>query len=517
MASALPLLLKELRSISRDRRTYALRSAFAAAGALLVYGAWTTSSLRPRAAVSELAEIGRSIYGWTVAVQTAFALVSAAGLAVDSIGREIRRGTLPLLLLASLDGRRIVRAKWLSSVAQAVLVPLCAIPLLAMSAFLGAAGAGEVAAAVLLSFAAAAVGAAYGIDASVRTPAGGSALFRSLSGLFVYGALGFATAVVSLGLASYILPFVHVYAAFLVVLFPGSTPIPPLPAASTTLAFSLAFGLWKIRRAEKLVALSLHLPVLPSETPRDLVGLDGLYARRRGRGVWDDAPILWKELNTRPIARVALLGRIFGLVTLALLVLLSLPIAEIHGAGYFVMLWTILLLLFTAGGAVLFETERAQSQWDSLLMTPISRAGFVLLKLRAGLLSPEALCLWGLAGLSVVIWGHFGGPGPFAALGLATASSLVLAYLSGAAACLWTRSLAAGWILGTAATASWAWALPGWSTGALMEACFAGMRRDARPEVLLRHLAATLLLQLLLAAACFGLSLRRLRECPPRA
>jgi hypothetical protein len=520
VAPTFPLVLKEIRIVARDPRSYVLRTSFAFVAGLIVLAGWRAAVARAAYGISDLADVGRDLFAWIVVLQTLLALLAAAALGAASIGGEIRRGTLPLLFIAALHGRHIVRAKGFSAALQALTVLICGTPLMAVCAFLGAAGPLDIAGAAALAGAAAAVGAACGVDASARAPDGSSALLRAIGGLAVYGGFALAIFAATLGFGAVALPFLHVYVALAFFLTPG---IPGAELAPwTTLIVSLLFASWRLRRGERLVSRSIHPPALPSETPRDLVGLDAVYRRRRGKGgVWDDAPLLWKELVTRPVARLSLFGRLFSLVALGALVLFGAIQME---PGYFLFLWTVYAGLAVTAGALLFETERAQNQWETLLTTPLGRGAFIRQKLAAGLASPEALCVAALAAVSVLLWGGSAGLWPLFALAGATASFFGFAFLLGAVASLHARSLSAAWGSAAVAVGLLIWgvdslpfpdlaALGPWSLiGLILEA---GRRPGAASDVPFRLLVAVLA-QAVLALGLGGLAVRRLRECPAR-
>jgi ABC-2 type transport system permease protein len=132
-----PLLLKELRAASRQRRYYVLRCAYVGLLLVVVLQLWlvvvhvgTAGSTVVQA--SRLAAAGKSIVATIVWVQFITGQILAVVLLSDAISGEIRKRTLETLLVSPLGVWRIVTGKLLSRLLQLVLLLSISLPLLAV-------------------------------------------------------------------------------------------------------------------------------------------------------------------------------------------------------------------------------------------------------------------------------------------------------------------------------------------------------------------------------------------------
>lgn len=137
-----PILDKEARVASRRVRNYVLRAAY-----ILLLGTFTVSAwyyvvgLRGTGttvfAVSRAPEIGRHVASQIIWFQLAAAQLIAAVMLSSSIGDEIRRGTLSLLMTTPICSAQIVVGKLLSGLLQVVLLLAISLPVLAILRVLG--------------------------------------------------------------------------------------------------------------------------------------------------------------------------------------------------------------------------------------------------------------------------------------------------------------------------------------------------------------------------------------------
>jgi len=131
-----PILDKELRVASRRRRNYALRSAYLLLLITLVAVAWSTALLRSSGnfitwQVSRMAEVGRNLIITITWFQFVAAQILAAVMLSNSIGDEVRRGTMDVLMTTPVNCIQIVLGKLFSKLFQLILLLAVSLPLLA--------------------------------------------------------------------------------------------------------------------------------------------------------------------------------------------------------------------------------------------------------------------------------------------------------------------------------------------------------------------------------------------------
>src|SRR5437899_2740330 len=106
-----PVAAKELRGFSRRWQTYVGRCVFVAITAYLLYeywkGAWKGPAGRGTVSVSQYAQIARQIFLRCEWVSLALTLLAAVIAGSEMIAREVRGGTLGILLLSSLTPERV--------------------------------------------------------------------------------------------------------------------------------------------------------------------------------------------------------------------------------------------------------------------------------------------------------------------------------------------------------------------------------------------------------------------------
>jgi ABC-type transport system involved in multi-copper enzyme maturation permease subunit len=135
----LPIVARELRLKSRKPRTYYARCAMAGAATLMCLGLITLTL----SAVRNPARIGQDLFWGFSSVGFLFSLLAGPVVAADCLSEEKRDGTLGLLFLTDLKGYDVVLGKLVATSMPAFYALLAAIPILALSFFLGGVTAGE--------------------------------------------------------------------------------------------------------------------------------------------------------------------------------------------------------------------------------------------------------------------------------------------------------------------------------------------------------------------------------------
>jgi ABC-type transport system involved in multi-copper enzyme maturation permease subunit len=391
-----PVLRRELNAASRRWQTYLPRLVV---GAFLV---WITGYLWDRASgwgaagYSQLADLARETFALVFVLQMVALPLLAASAASDLVTRELRHGTLGLLLLTPLTAWRIALGKWAAAVAQVLAILLLSAPLLAICVYLGGVAPGELLWAVVLPLAASAFAAALGLlmSSCVRTPS--TAVVGAVL-LLVLGIVAPAVAAFDSPKSGFeFLAAVHpAFAAFYVAertLFRAGGPMEPYWLSSSVLAAGLSLLLLALT-ARRLPG-RVHVTAGPTLFARLMGGLDRAFERVNvggkswfaAGGVWETRGLLWKELRLRAAGRLRYATRV-GLVALLGLMLLASSFGGLQDAVV-VFAWGLSILLALqalVSGVGLFISEKEGRQWDVLLSTPLSSADLIGAKLLAGL------------------------------------------------------------------------------------------------------------------------------------
>ena len=132
-----PILDKELRIASRRRRSYVLRSGYLVLLIILVAVAWATTVLTGSRTsttwqTSRMGEIGWALVLTITWSQFLAAQILAAVMLSNSIGDEIRRRTIDVLMTTPINCVQIVLGKLFSRLFQLILLLAVALPLLAV-------------------------------------------------------------------------------------------------------------------------------------------------------------------------------------------------------------------------------------------------------------------------------------------------------------------------------------------------------------------------------------------------
>jgi ABC-type transport system involved in multi-copper enzyme maturation permease subunit len=439
-----PVLVRELRLSARNPLIYVLRVMAVAALAGVVWNAAQTGPLvSALASVSEYAALGRELFRGVSWILFTFATLSALAAAAESVVREARAGTLGLLSLTPLGERRLLKGKWRAAMTQSVLAVLTASPALAACAYLGGVNAWHVATAVLTALGSASLAAAFGLRASVQAEAAGPALVK---GAVLYAGWALVPLLLSIptaGIGLFAGVFGHPFYAAWVIDDTRRTGDGIEISALSSLVVSLLFC------AQSLAGSAAKLAMRVKEIP-DPEFPDPLYEpipsrsflswipgwTRRGE-VWDRAPQLWKDLATRPAARMPLGGRFLVFVVVPTACYFLLLADQGRNLSAFAALGVLFAGSALLAGASLFAPERRRRTLDLLLASPLPASRVVGAKLLSGPAAPEALLLLVFFVFAVLVYGarcaHPAGPALFAAVSVLF---LATAYLAGAAASL---------------------------------------------------------------------------------
>jgi ABC-type transport system involved in multi-copper enzyme maturation permease subunit len=434
-----PVLRKELSGLSRRWQTYFVRVLYVGLIGLIVWRFWDGMTRQGALLeVSEAAALGRELFISFVVLQMIFVTVAVTVAATEAVSREIRSGTLGLLVITPLSGWRVASGKWKASMAHALALVLAGMPVLAISVYLGGVGPLEAAWGTFLTLSLAAVAAGFAILHVATFPTRHNALIGALFTMFLYA----------------LAPTV-----FAIMGGPGMTLAaflsPPHAAIAAAIAHKdPAWGDWyrwgwigatltSLLTAHRLLQASAgHLsrwtpegsglvPAMPAPPP----------PARPTRPVSDRRPLLWKELALRDAAWGGGDRKAYVLTGMAALAALCWLPCQGREMGPFLFLGFVFTFLAVLNGSSLFLQEKDVRAWDTLLSTPLPRSEIVKAKLLAGLTAIESRAGLLIALVCVAGWGLPAGLGAFFLVLAVSAPFLLFAYLLGAAAALRTRTM----------------------------------------------------------------------------
>ncbi|MBI3854071.1 MAG: ABC transporter permease subunit [Planctomycetes bacterium] len=404
LLAADPVAGKELRSVSRRWQTYVGRCLFVGITAYLLYEYWKQfwrlkSGVQTYVSVSQIAELGRAIFVRCEGVSIVLTLLAAVMAASDMLAREIRQGTLGLLLLTDLSPRQVVLGKFKGAMMIALALYLCSVPVLAIAVYMGGVGPADLARSAAFTLGLAAVGAAVSLCYSARLKSGGAAVAVSLPLLMVY--------LLVFGAADLLGDFFYRnWSASTALLHKGGvgTTVLALFLCGYYLALTLrhvrertgiAPGPAELAREQRTLKIDELREQNPSKPRRIL---------RTWRAVWEESPLLWKEFTLRPALRLREDWRTRCSVILFALFFASFIFTR-FGEGAFFNLWgAFFTVAALAGGSLLFAPEKEGRQWLLLLSTPVTAVQIVRAKLLCGLIFPEAMGLIVLYGMALLSW-----------------------------------------------------------------------------------------------------------------
>jgi ABC-2 type transport system permease protein len=448
-----PILDKELRVASRQRKYYLLRFAYVGLLTLVTMQFWYIVTAAGGGAsgvvqVSRLGQAGKTIIATIVWFQFLTGQILAAVLLSDAISSEIRRRTLEDLLVTPLRATHIVLGKLLSRLVQLVLLLAISLPVLALVRVFGGVPWDYVVSGLCITLTGSIFAGSLSLLCSITNRHAHQAVlavvvwYLVVWGILAWVLMGLArTGLFSSVPVAFVLSLTNPFLALLgrttaMIVGPSgaTTMAPPLLHCLTILALAgavLALSVWRVRRA----AL-----VGPAGARREAKARDrrGAGARRRKtsqaiRRV-KGAPVVWKESCTSRLqARRQILfhGVLWVAVAGFILVMAAFFGPQMYGS-FFIPI-AILQLLFVirlgvaAAGAVV--REREARTWPILLTTPLSDEEIVKGKVIAALRRNLPLLIPLLAFYLLVF--VFGRSGARDLLGFALSMGLLVISLTG--------------------------------------------------------------------------------------
>jgi ABC-type transport system involved in multi-copper enzyme maturation permease subunit len=452
-----PVALKELRGVSRRWQTYVGRCLFVGITAALLYQYWKDSwAAVPGAvasmSVSQYAMLGRAVFVRCEWVSLGLTVLAAAIAGSEAIAREVRGGTLDLLLLTPLSPHRVVLGKWKGAMMIALALYCCSIPVLAIAVYLGGVGPEDLARSVAFTLCLASIAAAVGIHASARLKSAGAAVAVTLP--IMLGAFVSLWLLDRLGAVFLEIYILHVPATLI---HHGGFLTIGTSLLATILILNAAVRQVRIR-AGAIADASDHrreLRTLALDELREQRGSRPVRVLQRWRAVWEHNPLLWKEFTLRPALRIREDWRARSYIVLYFLFFASWVITAFNqGDGFFPLWGSFFAIVAIAGGCLLFAPEKEGRQWMVLLSTPVTPVEIVRAKLLCGLLFPEALGMIVLYVLAIAGWIGVQRLEVIAAVGAASSLFLLFCYALSAAASLRVRTARSAFLFAGAVVAA---------------------------------------------------------------
>ena len=378
-----PILDKELRVASRQRRNYALRFLYVGLLTVFMVFVWlgATRGSGSSSAVfraSRMSEVGRGVTVMVVWLQFLTAQVLAAVLLSGAVSGEIRQRTLDALLVTPISSVQVVLGKFASKLVQVGILVATSLPLLAVIRVFGGVPWDYLVSGLSLTVTAAALAGALSLlFSSYFRRAHEAVLAAVLCEAGVIGAVFAAMAlladrgVIGSGAAHSIVLLSNPFAALVsrtgVMLSARPNPGPsfswflqcvPLLAVA---GVALLLSLWRVRRLRSgLTAQFAPAAAMHSGAIRPVKG----------------SPIVWKELRKplfsrrrRSLLIYASLAIVAAGVILVPLLLGAGAAAGAYILGYALYVLFVVHLAASAGAAV--TSEREARTWPILLTTPL--------------------------------------------------------------------------------------------------------------------------------------------------
>lgn len=397
-----PILAKELRAMSRRRRTYLLRFAYLGLLLLFLFGTWASNRDRSWHDVGLVAQMRRQsdlaeqFFALFAIFSTVAMTLIGPILTCSAINAERLARTLDVLLMTPLNAMQIVTGKLLSRLLAAFTLLGLSVPLLAVVRLLGGIEVDSLLGAVALSAGAVTSGAALGLALSCLSRRTYAVILLSYGILLIVLVLlpwlmMVWTANSETGRGGPALWSLW-WVAMNPVFSAGTliSPIPaPLPHWSTVTLVHLGIALALLAASALLVRRLASMQL--SEAPAMTSLTDVL--RSRPRCEVSGNPVLWREVRrpllARPWHRVLAVFITVGLLlfsydSFSRVGFDGLDEEEVHVA-YSFLFTGVFWLISTVLAATAVAHERESDTWTLLVASPLSARRIILGKL-AGVL-----------------------------------------------------------------------------------------------------------------------------------
>ncbi|MBL9125482.1 MAG: ABC transporter permease subunit [Planctomycetaceae bacterium] len=426
-----PIFAADVISSGRRSRYYLIRIAYALLVAMVLALCYAPAWSSGPATIRSTAALAAAFFSGFAALQISAVLVLGPAFTAGAIATERERRTIEYLFATDLSNVEIVYGKFAAALLRMVVLLLVSLPILALARLLGGIAADRMLCVFAVTASTAVTVTALAIAVSVWTPRARDAVIRTyllLFGLLVLpllvrslvrvlaGLSGMALSAwgYPLELADRALGLIgagNPYPALLAILAQDFRVVPSSASPWTVVGnLVLAQGVvalmclilapWGVRRVHLRAAggakARLPRPGATSPTSATAAPAPAIAAASAGPEVWQNAPMIWKELFTeRAQSRLGLVGKIVA--TLAALVILGATVvafviywnatntdADVAFQAFCAVMATLVicgsLLLLAARGATSITSEREKDTWTALLGTPLEASEIVLAK-----------------------------------------------------------------------------------------------------------------------------------------
>ena len=392
-----PIFGKELRVMSRRRRSYALRVVYLGVLLLFLLLAWTSTATYgtgASAAVQRQNDLGRTFFAFFAGFSVAAMGLIGPVLTATAINGERAGKTLNVLLMTPITATQIVLGKLLSRMLAALTLVGLSLPALAVVRLLGGVELEQMVGAICIIAATALVGASLGLLLSVVVQRAWAVILLSYLGLLVLwlavpAIIGLATVTFSNGPSRG--PVVWVLQTMVSISPPinigmvlsGSVAMSQYswwPGVAGSVGLSAVFLLLAIllvkrtvRREGEPAAKEIKLAEAQAADPGPVAGSQ----RKSNREVGDN-PILWRELR-QPLMQRGWRSVVSAIAVLGLLVAFYFLIQGASGGmfygethiGFAFVFHGLFWLLAAVLGATSVASEKEGDTWEMLIATPL--------------------------------------------------------------------------------------------------------------------------------------------------
>jgi len=388
------LIWRELLRECRHTMHFVSRTAFVLVLAALVCWRWVAMGLFDvRTAQTEVARYGALVFAiWVLAQHVA--LIAFTTVRSGALADERGKGSLPLARITCLGDRGFVLGWYTSVMGRAVFTMMLALPVLVLARSFGGFTMGQVAAATIVSVAAAAHSGALTLAFASLMPSTGSAVATSiiLQLLWTLRTFLFGGALAKMTLSSALILNGIIFSG-------SSTPSLAAPVAEYVAVVALLVAAY----------LTLAVALLGQPVPRPgrrikalFVAADRYFMQlaegrlvfwKPGLGTCRGNPVLWRERAVSPFGQLDHVIRLFywPLAAMIVIMMLAYPFTGYAGVLVVVKLGLVLIpvlvfgVFLVTGPAASFARESQQGTLPLLAVTPLSARTIVVGKYAYGL------------------------------------------------------------------------------------------------------------------------------------
>lgn len=405
-----PLLMRELLTLPRQPRHFALRSGYVAALCVLIYtGVQVTTGLSPLRNIGDLSQFGAYIFGVICTFQLALVIGASLLFSAGNVAAEKDRRTLILLLMTDLTSAELVLGKSLASILPVFILIGVSLPVLCLVQLLGGISLSQILWVEALCIASCLAASAWGTLVAYWR----EKTFQILAVTFLGAGLfiGVAETICfqfgpdsTIGaIAGAFDPFRSLRGLLHPLAASETVTVPVVQAWNSVGALvGIAAILWGFTCAMVRIwnpSRAMYIQVDETEEVDEAEAETATVRRKGARPIWSQ-PVLWREICTKAYGRkvgiIKVAYVLFAVFCLLWLGQLSpdapLVFGTLSGTGLvMVMLSIVSLILVNAQAVTALTSERDGQTLELLLVTEIQAQEFVFGKLLGILFNTKEL------------------------------------------------------------------------------------------------------------------------------